>query len=161
MFGKGKMRISLPKTHYLPGDIISGDIKFELKKPVQAREVSVSLIGEIKSTRVGSRRGRGYHVSTSTQSTRIYDFKQQLDGEKEYSGGGEYHFEIKIPADIFDSGRQMPDVEGALGTGIKIAQAAAVMTGAIPYQRTKWYISAKLDIPGGRDVGKEADITIG
>jgi len=161
MFGKGKMAILLPKTHYLPGEIISGDVKFELKKPVKAKEVSVSLIGEQKNTRIGTPSSGGSGVSTTTQVVRIYDFKQQLDGEKEYGQGGEYHFEIKIPADILGSGQQMPEMEGALGTGIKIAQAAAAMTGAIPYRQTKWYLSAKLDIPGGADVSKKADITIG
>ncbi len=154
MFGKGKINVLLPKNHYLPGEIISGDIKFELKKPVKAREVSVSLIGELKRTRVTSSGSHG--TSTSTQVVRIYDFKQQLDGEREYSGSGEYHFEMKIPADIL-----APQPEGALGTGLKIVQAAAAMTGAIPYQQTKWYLSAKLDIPGGMDVGKKIDITIG
>jgi hypothetical protein len=161
MFGKGKMQITLPKTHYLPGEIISGDIKFELKKPVKARQVSVSLIGELKSRRVGSLSGDRYSSSTSTQVVRIYEFEQQLDGEREYSGGGNYHFEMKIPADILSAQSQMPEMEGVLGTGIKIVQAAAAMTGAIPYQQTRWYLAAKLDIPGGMDVSKNADIAIG
>ena len=158
MLGKGKMRISLPKTHYLPGDIISGDIKFELKKPVQAREVSVSLIGEQRTSRSeGIRIGSGsMGRSRTAHSERIYDFKQELDGEKEYSGGGEYHSEIKIPADIL-----APQPEGALGTGIKIVETAATIAGVIPHQRTKWYLSAKFDIPGGMDISKKADITIG
>jgi hypothetical protein len=156
MFGKGKMQITLPKTHYLPGEIISGDIRFELKKPVKARQVSVSLIGELKSTRL-ERMGGDYHTARNTEVVRIYEFEQPLDGEREYSGSGDYHFEMKIPADIL-SYRQMPEVEGTLG---KIFQAAAAMTGAIPYQQTKWYLAAKLDIPGGMDVSKKADITIG
>lgn len=160
MFGKGKINISIQKPHYAPGDIISGDIKFELKKPVKAREVSISLIGEQKSTRVGSMSG-GSGASTSTQVVRIYDFKQQLDSEKEYSGVGEYHFEMKIPADILSMRPQMPELEGKLGTGLKLAQAAATMTGAIPYQQTKWYLLAKLDIPGGLDVSRKTDVTIG
>ena len=158
MFGKGKINISMPKSHYLPGDIISGDVALTLKKPAKAREVSVSLIGEQKSTRVSGMTGSG-GTSTSTQTIRIYDFKQQLDGEKEYSQGQEYHFEIKIPADILSMRPQIP--EGALGTGLKIAQAAAAITGAIPYQQTKWYLLAKLDIPGGIDVSKKTDVTIG
>jgi hypothetical protein len=156
MFGKGKINISLPKTYYLPGDIISGDIKLELKKPVKAKEVSVSLIGEQKSTRIGTISSGGSGVSTTTQVVRIYDFKQTLEGEKEYSGGREYHFEIKIPADII-----APRPEGMLGTGMKIVEAAAALTGVIPHRQLKWYLSAKLDIPGGMDVGKKADITIG
>jgi hypothetical protein len=158
MFGKGKINISIPKSHYLPGDIISGDVDLKLKKPVQAREMSLSLIGEQESTRVSGITSSG-GTSTSTQTIRIYDFKHQLDGEKEYSQGHQYHFEIKIPADILSMRPQMP--EGVLGTGLEIVRAAAAMTGAIPYQQTRWYLLAKLDIPGGLDVSKKADITIG
>jgi len=90
---------------------------------------------------------------------RIYDFKQQLDSEKEYSQGGEYHFEIKIPADILGMGPQAP--EGKLGQVLKVGQTVAAITGAIPRRRLQWYLLAKLDIPGGLDINKKVDITIG
>lgn len=35
------------------------------------------------------------------------------------------------------------------------------MTGAIPFQQTKWYLLDKLDISGGLDIKKKADVTIG
>jgi len=160
MFGKGKIDISIKRTNYAPGDTISGNVALTLKKPVKAREVSISLIGEQKNTRVGGMPG-SQGTSTTTQRIRIYDFKQQLDSEKEYSQGREYRFEIKIPADILNTRPQMPELGGKLGQGLKLAQAAAAMTGAIPFQRTKWYLLAKLDIPGGFDVKKTADVTIG
>jgi hypothetical protein len=103
----------------------------------------------------------GVSTSTTTQTVRIYDFKQQLDGEKQYSQGGEYRFEIKIPADILAMKSGMPEMEGKLGQILKVAQTAAAMTGAIPFQRIKWYLLAKLDIPGGLDISKKVDITIG
>ena len=153
MFGKGKMRISLPRSHYLPGEIIAGDIQLELKKPVQARQVSVALIGEQRTSRSRDVTfGSGYRTSSTTETTRIYEFTQTLDGEREYSGRGDYHFEMKIPADILD-----PQPEGVL----KTLQTVATLVGAIPYRRLKWYLEAKLDIPGGLDVSKHADITIG
>jgi len=160
MFSKGKISLTIPRTDYAPGDKISGDITLTLKKPVRARAVSISLIGEQKNTRVGGMMGK-QGTSTTTQRICIYDFKQQLDGEKEYSQTREYHFEMKIPADILSAKPQVPELEGKLGQGLKIARAAATMTGAIPLQRTKWYLLAKLDIPGGMDVKKKTDITIG
>jgi len=164
MFGKGKINIALQKTHYVPGDIISGDVSLTLKKPVKAREVSISLIGEHKSTQTapqvgGTMGGGGMSMSTTTKTVRIYDFKQQLDSEKEYSGGREYHFEMKIPADTMSMRPLMP--EGKLGQVLNVAQTAAAMTGAIPFQRIKWYLLAKLDIPGGLDIKKKVDVTIG
>lgn len=166
MFGKGKIDVAIQKNHYVPGDIISGNVSLTLKKPVKAREVSISLVGEQKTTQtttgVGGPMGSGgIDMSTTTKTVRIYDFKQQLDGEKEYSQGGEYRFEIKIPADTLSMRPQASDVEGKLGQVLKVAQTAAAMTGAIPFQRIKWYLLAKLDIPGGFDVSKKIDITIG
>jgi len=166
MFGKGKINIAIQKTYYAPGDIISGNIALTLKKPVKAREVSISLIGEHKTTQTtpqvgGTMGGGGMSMSTTTKTVRIYDFKQQLDSEKEYSQELEYHFEIKIPADTLSMSPQMSGQEGKLGQVLKVAQTAAAMTGAIPFQRIKWYLLAKLDIPGGLDISKKIDITIG
>jgi len=162
LFGKGKINISLQKTGYAPGDTISGNVALALKKPVKARGVTISLIGEQKNTKVGGMMGnQSQGMSTTTKNIRIYDFKHQLDSEKEYSQGQEYHFEIKIPADILSAKPQMPELGGKLGQGLKVAQAAAAMTGAIPFQQTKWYLLAKLDIPGGMDITKKADVTIG
>jgi len=166
MFGKGKINITIQKTYYTPGDIISGDVALTLKKPVKAREVSISLIGEHKTTQTtphagGPMGGGGMSMSTTTKTVRIYDFKQQLDGEKEYSQGREYRFEIKIPADTMSMRPQISEVEGKLGQVLKVAQTAAAMTGTIPFQRIKWYLLAKLDIPSGLDISKKVDITIG
>ena len=160
MFGKGKINIAIQRTGYAPGDTISGNVALTLKKPVRARGVSISLIGEQKDTRVGSMTG-SKDISTTTQRICIYDFKQQLDTEKEYSQGQEYCFEIKIPADILSTKPQMPEVGGKLGQGLKVAQSVAAMTGVIPLRQTRWYLLARLDIPGGMDIKKTADITIG
>lgn len=166
MFGKGKIDIALQRTNYAPGDTISGNVALTLKKPVKAREVSVSLIGEHKTTQTtprvgGTMGGGGMSMSTTTKTVRIYDFKQQLDSEKEYSQGREYRFEIKIPADTLSMSPQISEAEGKLGQVLKVAQTAAAMTGAIPFQRIKWYLLAKLDIPGGLDISKKVDVTIG
>ncbi|HEU65245.1 MAG TPA: hypothetical protein ENN57_01100 [Chloroflexi bacterium] len=166
MFGKGKINITMQKSHYAPGDIISGNVALTLKKTVKAREVSISLIGEHKTTQTtpragGTMGGGGMSTSTTTRTVRIYDFKQQLDGEKEYSQGGEYRFEIKIPSDIMGGRPQMTETEGKLGQVLKVAQTAAAMTGAIPFQQIKWYLLAKLDVPRGLDISKKVDVTIG
>jgi hypothetical protein len=170
-FDKGKINITIQKTNYAPGDTISGNVALTLKKPVKAKEVSISLIGEEVTTGGGGTVGWGGARTSSagvgmmgggagsTRIERIYDFKQQLDGEKEYSEGREYHFEMNIPADILGVGPQNP--EGALGQVLKVAQTVATVTGATTRKRLKWYLSAKLDIPGGLDISKKVDVTIG
>ena len=169
MFGsKGKIDIAIQKADYALGDTISGNVAVTLKKPAQAREVSISLIGEAWTTYSSTRKGVfestmrpgggmmgmggprrtggggltiGSETSTMKERERIYEFKQQLDSEKEYSEGREYHFDIKIPADILGMRPQM--------------------TGAVSSSPIKWYLLAKLDIPGGLDISKRVDITIG
>ena len=151
MFGKGKIDIAISKTNFAPGDKISGSVVLALKKPVKAREACISLIGEQTTTRGGI---IGTEQSKSTQ--RIYDFKHRLDGAKEYDREASYDFEIKLPADILSRQPQMPQVSGALGQGLKIAQA---VTGMGVW--SSWYLLAKLDVPGGIDVSKKVQITIG
>ena len=171
MFGsKGKIDISIQKTNYAPGDIISGNVALTLKKPAEAREMSISLIGEQlitsrqKESGLGiTGGGIGWSSSSSSRVERvhIYDFKQQLDSEREYSEGREYRFEIKIPADIIGEPPQTPEVQGKLGRVRKVVQTAKVMTGAADSSPIKWYLLAKLDIPRGLDISKKVDITIG
>jgi hypothetical protein len=167
MFGsKGKIDITIQKTNYAPADLISGNVVLGLRAPVKAREVSISLIGEqwVVSRYEESSRGislggigGGKSTSTNKQKKRIYDFKQLLDGEREYTGEREYRFEIKIPLDI----PQMPKPEGETGRASKIAQAVAAVTDLTRSSPIKWYLLAKLDIPRGLDISKKLEITIG
>jgi len=151
MFGKGKIDINIPKTDFLPGDKISGNVLLALKKPVKAREASISLIGEQTTIRGGV---LGTEQSRNTQ--RVYDFRQRLDGEKEYNGEARYSFEIKLPEDILSRQPQVPQASGALGQGLKIAQAIAGIG-----VWSNWYLLAKMDVPGGMDINKKLQITIG
>lgn len=63
--------------------------------------------------------------------------------------------------DILGGRPQVTEAEGKLGQVLRVAQTAAAMTGAIPFQRVKWYLLAKLDIPGGLDISQKIDLTIG
>ena len=150
MFDKGKIEVAIAKTHFAPGDTISGKVTLTIKKPVAAKELGVWLIGERTTTSGGGLAGG----DRKTEKQRVYDFKVSLDGEKEYDKGGEYPFEIKIPADILNIGG--PQLGGAAGQAIKIAQ---VVTGG--GSSTRWHLQAKLDIPRGIDVKKDVDMTIG
>ncbi len=151
MFSKGKIDIAVPKTNFSTGEVISGIATLNMKKRAKAREFTVSLICDQKIT---ERRG----TSRSTRTDRIYEFEQQLDGEKEYEGSGTYPFEIKIPEDVLDQQPQMPQLEGTLGTALGIAQS---LTGMGATKKTSWYLLTRLDIPWGTDIKEKVQITIG
>jgi sporulation-control protein spo0M len=148
MFGRGKIDIKLQRTNYTPGDTISGTVALALKKSMKARELSISLTGEYKSTQttgparvpsarrtlfVDARASMSYSIKHDyrrpEKKVRICNFQQQLDGENEYMPGREYPFEIKLSADI-------------------------------PTGPVKWYLLAKLDIPGGLDINKKVKLKI-
>lgn len=148
MFGKGKIDIAVPKTNFVAGEIISGIATLNMKKRAKASDFTISLICEQK---IKEMRG----TSRSTRTDRIYEFEQQLDGEKEYEGSGTYPFEIKIPEDVLC---QQPQLEGTLGTALGIAQS---LTGMGATKRTSWYLLARLDIPWGVDTKEKVQITIG
>jgi len=141
VFDKGRIEVAIPKTHFTPGDTISGKVSLTLKKPVKAKEMCISLIGEQTTTRGGGLAGG----ERKEEKERFYNFKVSLDGEKEYDKGGDYPFEIKIPADILSTRGQLPIAQVVVGAGVA----------------TKWYLEAKLDVPRGIDIRRETHITIG
>ncbi len=151
MIGKGKIEISLPKARFNPGEDISGIATLTLKKPTKARKFTVSFIGDQKITqRLGTDR--------STRHVRIYEFEHQLDGEREYTEGT-YQFDIKIPEDILEQEKaaQLPEAEGKLGTALKVAESFAAMAVT---KRTYWFLMARLDIPWGKDLNENIQMTI-
>ena len=156
LFSKGKANIIIAKSNFYPGETIAGTATLVVDKPALANEFRVSLIGERKTT-VRRRNSNGQYT-TETETTRIYDFKQQLDGEREYNGSKEYSFAIKIPEDIL-AGLEPPNTGGATGALFQFTQAAAGLMGSAP--RYNWYLQATLDIPKSLDVNKQTDITIG
>ena len=93
-----------------------------------------------------------------TETTRIYDFKQQLDNEREYSGKKEYDFAIKIPDDVL-VGLQSPNIGGTTGGLLNFAQGVVGLIGNQP--RYSWYLQVNLDIPKSLDINNKTDITLG
>jgi hypothetical protein len=158
MFGKGKIHVAIPRSYYKPGEVISGAVSLEVKKPVKARGVKISLIGDIQTT--ARKMGTGQY-GTSTETTRYYTFEQELDGEKQYDGKHEYNFEIKLPEWLLSGKPSMPSVEGKIGTVLKVAEAASTIAGLMPTRQIKWYLKARLDVSGGLDISKKVDLTIG
>ncbi len=143
-FGKGKIKIELEKFNYSPGETVKGKLILNLKKPIEARGLYVEFIGE-------QRTSQNIGVKRSSQTRRVYDFKQTLDGEKEYPAGQElvYPFEIKIPENTKHELNEK--VEKALA----IAKTIGLMS-----NYTSWFIIGKLDVPLSIDISKKIQITV-
>ena len=148
---KGKIMIGLTTFQFSPGDTIEGKVSLKLKKPVQASALKVGLIGIYRNTKYGRTSGGG--LSKSSRSGYAFEFRQPIDGEKEYPAGEKvYDFKLKIPKDILAS-KAMGG--GALG---QVVKSAMVLTGNV--SSIKWYVVANLDMKGF-DVSKKVQVNIG
>jgi len=147
-FGKGSVEIKLDKYEYSPGDTIKGTAVLKIKKPVKARGFVVELLAEQKTmsrtVSVGGSRSSGRSQVIQT----IFDFKKQLDGEKEYVvGERSYPFQINIPKDI----SKKPQAGGVLA----VISALQSQSGPI-----SWYVIARLDVPSAIDISKKVQINV-
>ena len=144
-FGKGKMEIKLNNYNFSEGDTIEGTLSFTLKKPQHSKEASIQLYAEQQTTQFANGR-------TTNNTVTVFDFKQPLDGEKDYAPGTqvEYPFQIKIPAGA--TAQQAPD--GMLG---QVAKAANFMSN----RRTsvRWYLTGRIAIKGF-DLTKKVQINV-
>jgi hypothetical protein len=132
----GKMELTLNKYSFARGEKITGHAKLTTSRPIKAKGVFARIYAV---EQVRTRNG------TTTKT--VYDFSQPLEqGEKEYAGG-EYDFELMVPG-----GQQRQ--EGVIGA---IQSIASVLSSGF----VKWYVEAKLDIPGGADVSKRVQINVG
>lgn len=148
-FEKGKVDLELNKFNFSIEEVIEGTAKLQLKKPVKAKGFFVVIFAELITQKANV---RGVGMSTSTNVKRAFEFKQQLDGEKEYDlQPFEYKFKINVP-----NQNNQAKMDGPMAS---VASAIKMFT--VGNQHVKWYVEAKLDIPGGFDVGKKVQINIG
>ena len=156
LFGGEKITLTLEKYDYRPGDTIKGKVKLNLKKPVQARKLTIAFIGkkiqhQSSASVAGIAMGSSGRKSSHHSSQIIYNFNMPLDGEKEYHNQ-EYPFEMKIPSDLLQNN---PQLEGKLGSAVKAFQ----MMGGVS-TRIDWYVNAELDVPMKLDVKKSQKVVL-
>jgi len=155
LFGPDKIVLNLEKYNYTPGETIKGNIKLNLKKPVQARKLEIAFIGrrvdkQTSASIAGMASGSRHHHS-STNYTTVFDFKMPVAGEKEYQND-EYPFEIKIPSDILQGN---PTLEGKFGQA-----ATAIRMIAGTSSRIDWFVKAELDVPMKLDIKKSQKVIL-
>ena len=145
-FGKGKMQIKLNKFNFTEGETIEGVLSFTVKKPQHSKEASIQIFAQQQTTQFVNGR-RDYHTIT------VFDFKQPLDGEKDYAPGTpvEYPFQIKIPAGA--TANQAPD--GMLGQVAKVANFMSNRRSTV-----RWYLKGRIAIKGF-DLTKKVQINVG
>jgi len=150
LFGKEKITLMLDTYNFKPGDTIKGNVTLSLKKPVKARKMSVSFVGQ-RRERYRDRNGTHY------RTTNVFSFNMPLGAEREYQND-RFDFEIKIPSDILQQTRAQgtPQLDGALGKAVAVG---AALSGS-RYYPIEWLVYAKLDVPLKFDVDKSQKIIL-
>ena len=127
---KGKIEITPEKYSYSSGETIKGKITFKLKKPVEASELNIRLLGE--------RIDNDHSNKESSSKSTIFDFTQPIDGKKVYSASEQvYDFSIKTPKNI------VTNIKGITGTLVKSAMILSSKSTMV-----KWYLIATLEAKG-------------
>ena len=70
LLGGPKITLMLEKYNFNPGEVVKGTVKLNLKKPMYARKLEVSLMG-VRKVRKGN----------SWQWQKVYDFDMPISGE--------------------------------------------------------------------------------
>jgi hypothetical protein len=154
--GEGKIDVQINKYSFAPGETIGGTISMQLKKPIKARGLIASLIGE---RTVRRNTGKG----TTTTTEKVFEFKYPVDGEKEYPASTplNYMFSIKIPPDAI--GTPAGGAPAAVGVAMDLARAFIPGMGGMRYSTdspVRWYVLVRLDMPWSFDISKKIQINI-
>ncbi len=151
LFGPDKMVLNLEKTMFKPGEKIVGNIQLNLKKPMQARKLEVSLVGKLKTRRRTSK-------GVQTQYEKFYDFDVPIGGEQEYQNEN-VSFEIPIPKDVLDMKSAQHNAQDKLEE--KLGALGSVVGAMTMGQSTlSWYVCSQLDVPKKLDIKDKRDIVI-
>jgi len=139
----GTLNLHIAKSSFKPGDVVAGRVKLSLSKPVKARRLVVSLIGE---EWVYITCGGGKSRTVYEKNIRLHDESIELSGEVTYRAV-EKDFQFRLQATAQPTILLMPETFGSRiehmeGTGLR------------------WIVEVKLDIPLGKDMNAEQEIFV-
>lgn len=127
---EGELDLLIGSTNYSAGQKISGSIRLKLPKPLKARGLRVSFYGEIYDPDF---------------TERVFVITAKLSGEKLYSTGENYNFELQLPESFAP-----PKFEGPY---------ADALNKFMPKPQN-WFVHATLDLPHKLDINKRVLVKI-
>ena len=128
----GTLELRVNGASFSPGQKITGTVVLNLTKPTKARELRVSFYGTVHGRKRSIRH--------------IFEVRQILSGEKIYSPGESYAFELLIPMPVVF--HQPDNIVGELGAN------------RLEVHPLGWYVLATLDIALFSSLKKSVQITL-
>jgi|GEM_PF-730178 len=160
-FKKNQIQVSLQKYSFIPGEIIKGTVGLKLKRPLQAKKLTISLIGRriVHQGNIAIGPVRLGNQGQQTQVYTIYHFEIPLDEEAVYFHEF-YPFELPIPPDILQSAQQNFHTT-LTGLGKTLAEIAQVMNELnMAGSRVEWSVDAQLHVPLKIDIVNSQKIVL-
>lgn len=156
--GKGRLDLELTEISYPLGDSIEGKLAFQLKKPVEGKELWVEVRAvqrvtapkEVVKTRL---RGEARRVVENKTSTLVlYEHRQVLDGHHLYDVGS-HTFRLPLPTVIASP---YPDSATPKDRWRRRTRTDQL----VRYTKVHWQVRAKLEIPWSLGVSDQKTIYV-
>jgi len=163
---KDRIEINLNKTSFKPGETVSVRVNLYFYKPIKAKELKISFIGEKEI--------EYYARNSSRKSSVPFYIKELINDNKGSFFNQSYDFDFSLPNDILEKA-EMEDATGYAFVGnrrYKLSKRmAALQKRSMEFafssgldeikKNNKWCISVSLKIPykPDIDVDKEIEIT--
>lgn len=137
--GVGKVRLDFDERLFRPGDLIRGKVRLEFTEEVSARRLVIGLDARQRAVGVSPNLNNG--VALSYRQDTVWDFHQDLDGERTYRNGEAFAFKLMVPEQALETSFGLPS--GTLGD---VAQVISFLS---PTKRfpLEWRVYAFLDRP--------------
>jgi len=143
--GEGKITVTLQKSIFAPGETMRGKARLEIGAPKQARALRLELYRE--EQRSAQHMGAGGATHHSSHRQKIVEFSKPLSGEKLYTPGEEYEFELVAPNAATSLSLPPSPISGIV---------TALASLAIPAPR--YYVAVVLDLPMSLDISGRVQI---
>lgn len=133
-FMRGSIKLSLPKTAFNPGDMITGSLELHTKKEIEGNKLVVLLIGVEESTT----REKG---KTKTRTRETYRDEVILEDARVYPPGHVETYDFEMPTPNIKTPEFLNSTAGRVLMGtLKLLGNRST--------RLKWKIEARLDAKG-------------
>jgi hypothetical protein len=155
-FDIGTIRLDLPKTTWIMGEVVEGTLLLSVSRPIPARGLFAILSAEQQFYHQADPAGKnGLHTVTR----KVYHYQQQLDGEREYEKTLEpaaYPFRLILPP---VAGFMQDLRDPASGSAAMIGRIRT-NDGPVPSGPPEWSVEGYLDLPLAFDVKEKIRISV-
>ncbi|HEY1814544.1 MAG TPA: hypothetical protein VGG74_19465 [Kofleriaceae bacterium] len=148
--GRGSVRLELDRTRVAPGETLRGRVVLDLPEAVEAKRLVVTLAAHQRTVSVERIGAKRTPVSARTE---VFHFDLELAGARLFERGTT-SFELVVPPDALD--KQAPVGSHPIADAVRsVASVLSPTAGPI-----EWSVTARLDVPWGRDLSATVDIAI-